>query len=102
MKMKPLLHRVLVKEKMVEKVSTGRLIVLIDETVNKDQMAIQEGYVVEIGETAFKDYGYETPPVKIGDLVHFAQYSGYKQKVDGTDEIYRLVNDIDLFMIVEE
>jgi co-chaperonin GroES (HSP10) len=63
--------------------------------VMQDQYAV----VVEIGPLAWMDE--PTPRCKVGDKVVFSKYAGFA--VPGDDEqVYRCVNDRDIFMSVEE
>lgn len=90
---KPVLHRILIKVDPVETKTASGIIVSLNE--KREQAAAEIGTVVDIGSTAFKDYG-ETPDlVKIGDRVYFAKYAGKLVKDTNEDE-FLLVNDEDI------
>jgi co-chaperonin GroES (HSP10) len=92
--------RVLVKLKPTEKVSAGG-IVFIDNTVEKNQYATQEAYVMQIGSTAWKDYGDGQPWAKIGQLVKVLRYSGEDDTTIEEGSVYRVINDVDIVYVWE-
>ena len=91
----PLLNRVLLKPLFVVNKSAGGIILATDEMSEREQMANTTGEVVGIGPDAFKDEGYNEPPIKVGDKIIFAKYAGllYRGK-DGVH--YRMINDTDI------
>lgn len=105
MVIKPILHRVLVlPDKLEEKDKTIRSataagIILAREESDREQAAIDTGTVIEIGATAFKDFGTASP-IKVGDTVVYARYGG-KAIVDPTDDVkYVALNDEDIIAIL--
>ena len=104
----PVVHRLIVKQKQLEKTSSEykraeAMGLVIPDTDDKKraQAGVDQGYVVAIGPTAFKDFGIDTP-VEVGDLVAFARYSG-KTIVDPDDNIeYVALNDEDIVAIIKE
>lgn len=66
----------------------------------REKEAVELGTVVQVGPTAFKDFGFDTPPIKVGDKVSLVKYSGKKVKdTDGT--VYFIHNDEDILAVVE-
>ena len=101
MKFIPLGHRVLVKPQKIEEVDDAYKqaraagIILQELELRKEQLAVDKGIVVDIGTTAFKDFGGE-PWAVIGDLVAYARHGGKLIKDPDSDESYLLLNDEDL------
>lgn len=93
MKIKPVLHRVLVKPEELEDKTESGIIVQWDK---REKAAVEIGEVVELGSTCFSDF--KTDPVsegiKVGSKVYFAKYSG-KEVKDG-DTRYLILNDEDI------
>jgi len=90
MKLVPLEDRVVVK--LVEREDkTASGIVLPDTAQEKPQMAT----VVATGPGKYDDNGQLVPmPVKKGDLVLFAKYSGTEVKLDGEEYLVLRATDI--------
>jgi chaperonin GroES len=98
----PLDLRVLVKPDSAERRTPGGII-LPDETVEKDEWAMQKGTLVAVGTCAWAeakaDRGFEAP--EPGDRVLIGKYSG--TKVTGTDgEKYLMMNDADVLGVLTE
>lgn len=90
---KPVLHRILIKVDPVETKTASGIIVSLNE--KREQAAAEIGTVVDIGSTAFKDYGESPDLIKVGDRVYFAKYAGKVVKdIDGNELL--LVNDEDI------
>lgn len=100
MKIRPAGHRVLVRLKQIKE-SKGK-IVLPDHVKENHQHATQEAYVEALGITAYKGYDQGSPWCKVGDLVLIAKYSGEDRVDENTGEVYRIINDEDVFAILEE
>lgn len=91
----PLKHAVLVLPYEVEEVTKGG-IVLPYAVQERDQLAEQRAIILEIGELA--DIG----DAKVGDKVLFAKWSG-QVAIGITDKkAYRVVNDRDIFLRIED
>lgn len=44
---------------------------------SREKASVTQGVVIAVGPLAFSDYGYkEDKPVKVGDVVQFAKFSG--------------------------
>jgi co-chaperonin GroES (HSP10) len=105
MAIKPILHRILVlPDKLDErdkafKSARGVGIIIAREESEREQAAIDTGTVVDIGTTAFRDFGTASP-IKVGDTVVYARYGG-KAIVDPKDEVkYVALNDEDIIAII--
>lgn len=102
----PLLHYVIVKQEKLEEVDKTYLrakaagILIADHEDNKRaQAGVDKGVVVSLGPTAYRDYNVD-PPIKPGDFVAFAKYSG-KVITDPDDELdYVLLNDQDIVCVI--
>ncbi len=98
MRIKPVLHRVLVKpDKLEEKTSSG-IIIQYDK---REEAAVEKGTVVLVGSTAYREFGTtaEDQEVIPDARVSFAKYAG-KVIMDG-DTKYVLLNDEDICGVLE-
>jgi co-chaperonin GroES (HSP10) len=93
---KPLLHRLLVKVDIAEEAkkleSTIIKVVKAEEHIDRENAAVDTGTVIDVGETAFKDFGAKR--IKVGDRVTFLRHAGAIRKINGED--HRVLNDSDL------
>jgi len=104
----PVTHRVVVKQLQLEATRqeykrANAMGLIIPETEDKmrAQAGVDQGYVVSFGPTVFTEYGTENP-LKVGDLVAFAKYSG-KILTDPEDGVeYVALNDADIIAIIKE
>lgn len=98
---KPLGHRLLVKPDSIEDVDDNYRsakkagIIIPDQEARKEQIAVDKGTVVDIGSTAFKDFGGD-PWCQVGDRVAYTRYGGKFLKDPETDEEYLILNDEDV------
>jgi co-chaperonin GroES (HSP10) len=107
MKIKPILHRILVKPDRLEDVDQvfgnahkAGLILEFAER-EREQAAIDTGVVVDFGTTVFKDFNADNP-LKVGDRVVYAKYGG-KSVTHPEDKVrYVLLNDEDVIAIFKE
>lgn len=104
----PLLHRVVVKAEKFEDFSEDHrrarnmgLVIPELEELKRAQASVDRGRVVAIGATAYKDYGVE-PPIKIGDVVNYARFSGKVVSDPVTKEEFTVLNDEDLICVIKE
>ncbi len=67
----------------------------LDNAAYREQSSVDRGYVVEIGPTAYKDFG-GTPWIAVGDYVAFARFSGKIVKDPFGTEEYVVCNDEDI------
>lgn len=92
----PIGTKVLVMPEQIEEKTAGGIL-LANETVERNSLAVTTGVVVAIGAGAFSDWAnVESDRLpKPGDKVHLARYSGLL--VDGDDgKQYRLCQDVDI------
>ena len=105
--LKPLGHRVLVKQEKLEEVDDvfARAhkagIIWSDEHTKREQAAVDKGTVVAIGSTAWKDFGGD-PWCAVGDNVYFARHAGRFLKDPNTGEEFTILNDEDIIAKVGE
>jgi len=109
-KIKPLLHRVLVKPDGLEVAppfaadKRAGLALPVHSAVKMEENRIDTGVVIDMGNTAFRAYmaeaGVTDVPVKVGDKISFAKYAG-KVIMDG-DTKYVVLNDEDIVAIMGE
>lgn len=105
MAIKPVLHRILVKPLKLDEIDKDFIsakaagIIIPEKEKSREQAAVDKGIVVDIGSTAFKDFGTDSP-IKIGDEVAFARYGGKTIKDSATEEDYVLLNDEDIIAIL--
>lgn len=108
MAIKPILHRILVKPDNVEDKDDNYAaarragIVVVEAERKREQAAIDSGVVVEIGPTAFKDFGLSEAPFKVGDLVVYAKYGGKAIEDPVTKENFVALNDEDVIAIISK
>lgn len=101
-----ILHRVLVKqdnlsEKDAAFASARRVgIEIIESEHKREQAAIDSGTVVAIGPTAFRDFGLDVAPIKVGDTVVFAKYGGKAIEDPATKEKFVALNDEDVIAVL--
>jgi len=99
MKIRPILHYVLVGPDKVEEVTKGG-IVIPQQTKDRDQYAAFTGVVKAIGPNAWEDWE-GGPQVKVGDRVAFAQYSGVRVDRNEDGESW-LMFDKDIHGVIED
>lgn len=77
-------------------------IILAEETQKKTQLATTVGYVLKVGDLAYKDeskfpYG---PWCKEGDWIIFGRYAGSRIQIDGGE--IRILNDDEIIGVVND
>lgn len=102
MKLRPTGHRVLVRLLMAEEKSSGGIIVMRESDRDRHTKGMQEATVMELGSNAYKAFDDGHPWCAVGEKVMIAKYSGEDRKDPATGEIYRIINDEDVFAIIEE
>lgn len=111
---KVVLHRVLIKRDIPEDtdaVKTKKEVERIglampssykeelEKAAKRENASMDRGIVLDIGETAFTDYGVVSP-IKVGDYITYARHSG-KDVIDPDDnETYVIINDEDVIAIL--
>lgn len=105
MAIQPLLHRIVVKpdnfkesNKDMKRLAAIGLIAPELEELKRAQASVDKGVVVSIGPTAYRDYNVDVP-VKVGDVVNYARFSG--KLIEDEDEQFILLNDEDLLCIIK-
>lgn len=74
---------------------------MLDKTVESQQYATQEAYVVELGPDAFLNLGSGRPWCKVGDLVKIAKYSGDDDPTVEEGSVYRIISDENIFGVYD-
>lgn len=104
---KPLLHRIIVKQQKLEEVdqtlkrARAAGIVIADHAdTTRAQAGVDKGVVIAIGPTAYRDFNTETP-IQIGDVVVFAKFSGKVIQDPEDEEEYVALNDEDIVAIIK-
>lgn len=67
----------------------------IESQAMRDRASIDQGIVLTIGKTAFRDFGGE-PWCDVGDYVAYARHAGKFVKDPDTDEDILVINDEDV------
>jgi co-chaperonin GroES (HSP10) len=100
-------HRVLVKpikleeaDKAVASAKAAGLLIL-DKTQRQESTIIDVGTVVQIGPTAFRDFGGD-PWCKVGDTISYTRHGGKFVKDPDSDEEWLVLNDEDVVMVWEK
>ena len=103
MAIKILLHHILVKlddaveaDDVYARAKAAGIHLELDKRVHE---AVEYGTVVQVGPTAYKDYGRDSSILKEGDRVSLTRYSG-KKVVDTDNTTYYLFNDSDVLCII--
>ena len=101
-----ILHRVLVKQEQLKDVdqtykraAASGIIIPEHEDTKRAQAGVDKGTIVALGSTAFRDFNVDSP-IKVGDVVAFAKFSGkvITDPEDGLD--YVALNDEDIVAII--
>lgn len=103
----PVLHRLVIKPEKFEEVdatikkmkSIG--LVVPDMDSHKTQASVDQGYVVAIGPTAFKDFGTNFG-CAVGNKIAYAKFAGKFIKDPETSEDLLVINDEDVVCIVKD
>lgn len=102
----PLLHRIIVKQqklneahKEYQRAEAMGIIIPEHEDNKRAQAGVDKGTVVALGPTAYRDFNTDVP-VKVGDVVAFARFSGKTIVDPKDDEEYVALNDEDLVAIL--
>ena len=104
----PLLHRILVRPEKFEEhnedikraKALGLTIPKVDDTRYAEH-SVDEGVIISIGDTAYRDYNVEIP-IKVGDTVNYAKYSGKFIKDPETKEDLLILNDEDIICVIKK
>lgn len=103
---KPVLHRILVRPEKFDEFNKDRvraramgLVLPEDEQARNSQASVDRGIVVALGDTAYRDYNVDSP-VKIGDVVNYARFSGKIIEDPETGIEYVCLNDEDIVCVI--
>lgn len=103
----PLLHHVLVKPEQFAEVNKDMkrlrdigLVAPEMEDMKRAQAGVDTGIVVSLGSTAYRDYNVEAP-IKVGDRVNYARFSGKLISDPGSNDEYICLNDSDILCIIK-
>jgi co-chaperonin GroES (HSP10) len=67
----------------------------LEAQINRERASVDQGVVLTIGKTAFRDFGGE-PWCDVGDYVAYARHAGKFVKDPDTDEDILVLNDEDI------
>lgn len=102
----PLLHRIIVKQHKLEdtnkdyrRAAQAGIIIPEHEDKVRAQAGVDKGLVVSIGPTAYRDFNTDVP-IKVGDTVAFARFSGKTIADPKDDEEYVALNDEDIVAVL--
>src|SRR2546422_936111 len=70
---------------------------LLDISERKEQINVDRGTVLQIGETAHQDY---VGTIKVGDKIGYAKFGG--KFIKDADEMYLVINDEDIICVFKE
>lgn len=104
MKIKPVLHRIVVRPDKVEEadelIRRAKAAGLQVELDKREEKAVVLGTVIDVGNTAYHEFGStaQEQGVVPGARVQYAKYSG----VDLPNENLIILNDEDIIGVVEE
>ena len=95
---KPVLHRILIKPDELEVKTNSGIIIQYDK---REEKAVETGTVLDIGSTAFKEFGTtaEQEGIVKGKRVTYAKYAG--KEVKEGEEKFLLINDEDIVGVFE-
>lgn len=93
MKFHPIMYRILLRPQIETETESGIVI-----SYDKRRVAVdcEIGEVVYIGEQAFKQFGYDAPPIAVGDLVYYSKYGARVMDING--ELMVACNDEDIIL----
>lgn len=67
----------------------------------REQMSVDQGVVIEIGPSAFKDFGTDAW-CSVGDTIAYARHAGKFIKDPDTDKDVLVINDEDVVAIIKK
>ena len=97
-------YRLLVEIKAVETVSTGGIVITLDQNVKMEAAGSQFGTVVSIGDTCWTGANGEklSQWCKVGDKILFAKYGGrVVYDPEDKERDLMIMNDTDVIAVVE-
>lgn len=102
--LEPILHRIIVKTEKFDDFDDTRkkaraLGFALPDSDKRADASVDKGTVLAIGPTAFRDFGTECP-IKIGDKVAFARFSG--KIISDNEEDFVVLNDEDICCVYKD
>ena len=104
---KPVGHRILVSPFKLQEhdkvfaAASKAGIVLPEMSQRKEEVNVDRGVVVALGDTAFKDFGGE-PWCKVGDTIGYVKFGGKFVQDKTTEELFLILNDEDVICVLQE
>lgn len=102
-------HRILVKPDKLEEANKDYvtmkkigLIIPQSEDQKRAQASVDTGVVIEVGPTAFRDFGLDVPPIKHKDKIAYARFAGKYITDPETEEEFIVLNDEDVICILHK
>jgi co-chaperonin GroES (HSP10) len=71
----------------------------IEKQALRENASMDKGVVVDIGETAFKDYGIECP-IKVGDYISYVKFGGKDVSDPESGELFTVIQDEDVVAVL--
>jgi chaperonin GroES len=90
--------RLLIKVDAVEELTKGS-IVIPQNAMEREVLAVETGVIVSMGECAFSGYADGEPWANVGERITFIKHAGRPYKING--EEYRYINDVDMLGVVD-
>lgn len=104
----PVMHRILVKpyditeaDELYKNAKKFGIDLSAADKIDREQAAVDGGYVEKIGPTAFKDFNCECP-IEAGDEIVFAKYAGKNLEDPVTKQKFVAINDEDVIAIIRK
>lgn len=100
-------HRILIKPTKLEdhdpavKSAKASGLIIPEKTQRQEATIIDTGVVIQIGPTAYKDFGGADNWCKVGDMVSYTRHGGKFVKDPDSDEEWLVLNDEDVVMVWE-
>ena len=99
-------HRVLIKvfdiseaDETFKSAKASGIYIPDSDQLGREQGAVDRGIVVQLGDTAFKDFS-EAPWCAVGDEIIFSRYAGKKITDPYTKEVFTCINDEDVLIVI--
>lgn len=102
MKTKPVGHRILVQLEAFEEITDSGIVLATHSERKRQQAGMDIGTVLALGPNAFLAFDDGKPWCEVGDKVRFVRYSGNQFKSDDGKIEYSIINDEDIYAIVED
>lgn len=98
----PVGDRIVIKILPAPELTKGSII-LVSDTMNKENLAREEGKVLSMGASIFGEaYDDFRKVVKVGDTIAFPRYGGKHLGKDEDGNEIRVIRDVDILCVIEE